>query len=144
MTTEQLSYFPGMVATIFLETLDGYGQRTNDGYDGYTTPVVTRIILPSGTLAVGYPQPMVQLDTGLYNFQFTLPTGAISIGSYLVDVAYINYLGYVNYQTYQIIVTAPFGTYSVGLPTGAVSGSPDHYYPDHHYPGHRHPGRHHD
>jgi hypothetical protein len=114
MTTEQLSYFPGMQATIFLETLDGYGQRTDDGYDGYTVPVVTRIIFPGCTLAAGYPQPMTQLDVGLYTFQFTLPTGGVSIGSYLVDVAYMNYLGYVNTQTYQIIVTAPFGLYSIG------------------------------
>lgn len=114
MTTEILSYFPGMLATIFLETLDGYGQRTGDGYDGYSVPLVTRVILPSYTLATGYPQLMTQLDVGLYTFQFTLPTGAISIGSYLVDVAYINYVGYVNYQTYQIIVTAPFGNYSIG------------------------------
>jgi hypothetical protein len=26
----------------------------------------------------------------------------------------MNYAGYVNYQTYQIIVTAPFGNYSIG------------------------------
>lgn len=114
MTTEILSYFPGMQATIFLETLDQYGQRTNDGYDGYSTPVVTRILLPGFTLATGYPQPMTQLDVGLYTFQFTLPIGAISIGSYLVDVAYMDTAGYVNYQTYQIIVTAPFGNYTIG------------------------------
>lgn len=139
MTTEQLSYFPGMQATIFLETLDGYGQRTNDGYDGYTTPVVTRIILPNGNLADNYPQPMNQLDVGLYNFQFTLPTGGSSIGSYLVDVAYVNYLGYINTQTYQIIVTAPFGVYSVGVNNGLVDGHGGHH--EGHRGGHR--GGHH-
>jgi hypothetical protein len=117
--TEILQYFPGMQATIFLETLDANGQRTDDGYGSYTVPVVNRIILPGCTLAAGYPQPMTQLDVGLYTFQFILPIGAVSIGSYLVDVVYTNYVGYVNYQTYQIIVTAPFGNFGVTVP-GAI------------------------
>lgn len=117
--TEILSYFPGMQVTIFLETLDANGQRQSDGYDGYSVPVVTRIILPGLTLAAGYPQAMTQLDIGLYTFQFTLPIGAVAIGSYLVDVAYLNYAGYVNYQTYQIVVTAPFGNYGITV-VGAV------------------------
>lgn len=115
--TEILSYSPGQQVTIFLETLDVNGQRTNDGYDGYSVPVVTRIILPGYTLAVGYPQPLVQLDVGLYTFQFQLPVGAVAVGSYLVDVAYMNTLGYVNYQTYQVIVTAPFGNYGITVPS---------------------------
>lgn len=112
--TEILQYSPGQQVTIFLQTLDQYGQRTSDGYDGYSTPVVTRVLLPGYTLASGYPQPMSQLDVGLYTFQFVLPTGAISIGSYMVDVAYMNTEGYVNTQIYQIVVTAPFGQYSIG------------------------------
>lgn len=118
--TEILQYFPGQQVTIFLETLDANGQRTNDGYDGYTVPVVTRIILPGFTLAIGYPQPMKQLDIGLYTFQFILPTGAVAVGSYLVDVAYISAInGFVNYQTYQIIVTAPFGNYGITVPSAS-------------------------
>ncbi len=114
MTAEILSYFPGQQATIFLETLDLNGERTDDGYDGYTTPVVTRIILPPCfTLATGFPQPMTQLDVGLYYFQFVLPVGAMAVGSYLIDVAYMNTLGYINTQLYQIVVTAPFGNYGI-------------------------------
>lgn len=109
--TEILSYFPGQQVTIFLETLDGYGQRV----DGATVPMVTRVILPGYTLAVGYPQNMNRLDVGLFTFQFTLPTGAVSIGSYLIDVAYISPInGFVNTQMYQVVVTAPFGQYSIG------------------------------
>lgn len=112
-----LHYFPGQKATIFMETLnpttfarqDGYNLM--DGYDGY--PVITRVIFPDLSLALGFPQHMVKLDNGLYFFQFTLPFTASSVGSYLVD-------GYYNQPVtgtaltflYQIVVNAPFGNYN--------------------------------
>lgn len=108
MKTTVLYYSPGQKATIFLDTLDGYGIRA----DGYT-PSVTRVIFPDLSLAADFPQAMIKLDTGLYYFQFTLPIGATAIGSYLVDVTYnvphtVTYL-----QTlYQMVVTAPYGIYS--------------------------------
>ncbi len=113
---QTLSYFPGQTATIFLETLDGYGQRINsDGYiDGYAGPIITRLVFPDLTLADNYPAPMTQLDIGLYYYQFVLPTGAISVGSYLVDIAYINAVtSYTNTALYQIAVNAPFGNYGI-------------------------------
>lgn len=88
MGATELYYFPGQKATVFLETLDSNGVRA-DGYtppDGY--PIITRVIFPDLTLADGFPQNMTKLDTGLYFFQFTLPTGGSSIGSYGVDVTY--------------------------------------------------------
>lgn len=104
-----LSYAPGQVATVFLETLDEYGQRA----DGYAIPLVTRIVYPDLSLAAGYPTDMIQLDVGLYYYQFVLPTGALAVGSYLVDISYDNpSTGYVNTELYQIIVTAPYGNYS--------------------------------
>lgn len=107
--TQILSYFPGQKATIYLETKDGYGTRE----DSPSLPVVSRIIFPTLTLATGYPQPMIHLDTGLYYYQFVLPTGAVSVGNYLVDVSYINPDNMaVNSEIYQIIVTAPFGNFS--------------------------------
>jgi hypothetical protein len=123
MTATQLYYFPGQKATVFLETLgvDGY-TRTDvtipfDGYvDGYgaPVPVITRVIFPDLSLALNFPKIMVHVDTGLYYFQFTLPTGAASVGSYLVDVTY-NKPGtdYFIYKFYQLIVTAPFGNFGV-------------------------------
>ena len=107
-----LHYMPGMEVTIFLETkvVDGY--RTNSP----TLPVVNRIIFPALTLASGYPSPMTKLDTGLYYAQFTLPTGAVSIGSYLVDIAYTNpTTNVINNQIYQVVVTAPFGNFATSL-----------------------------
>lgn len=122
---EILYYFPGQTATIFLETLDGYGQRADgyfdgyivpDGYvDGYIAPIITRLIFPDLTLAAGYPTNMVKLDVGLYYYQFILPVGAIAVGSYLVDVIYQNpSTPYMNTAPYQIIVTAPYGNYIGG------------------------------
>jgi len=106
-----LSYFPGQKVTIFLETTDGYGTRV----DSTTAPTVDRIIFPGLTLATGYPQMMTQLDTGLYYYQFTLPTGAASVGSYLVDVSFTNYQNVINTHGYQITVSAPFGNFSTTI-----------------------------
>lgn len=107
---EILSYAPGQQVIIFQEVLNANGVRTNDGY----TPVVTRVILPGFTLAMGYPQNMNYLDVGLYYFQFTLPTGAVSVGSYLVDVAYMNpTTSLIVTNAFQIIVGAPYGVYGI-------------------------------
>jgi hypothetical protein len=117
MVPQILSYFPGQKATFFLETLnpstsarqDGYDLL--DGYDGY--PVISRIFLPDFTTASGYPTHMSRLDTGLYSFQYILPSTASAVGSFLID-------GYYNQPTtgivfaflYQVVVTAPFGNYA--------------------------------
>lgn len=107
-----LFYTPGQTATVFLETLDGYGQRA----DGYLPPVITRLIFPDLTLASGYPAYMVKLDVGLYYYQLVLPSGGASIGSYLVDIAYDNpTTGYINTSLYQIEVTAPFGNFGLTI-----------------------------
>lgn len=111
MSIQTLSYAPGQTATIFLQTLDANGQRA-DGYDGYSLPFIDRLVFPDLTLATGYPANMVQLDVGLYYYQFILPTGASAIGSYLVDVWYPNpATSLQNYALYQIVVTAPGGFY---------------------------------
>jgi hypothetical protein len=106
--TNILSYFPGQQATVFQEMKDINGVRT----DGYGAPVVNRIIFPGFTLASGFPQIMNRFDVGLYYLQFVLPTGAASIGSYLVDVSFVNpTTGFTNTNIYQILVSAPFGNF---------------------------------
>ena len=110
--TQILNFFPGQKVSLWLETKDGYGTRT----DSPDLPFVSRIVFPSLTLAGGYPQNMIKLDTGLYYYEFTLPTGASSIGSYLADVSYINPANdAVNSETYQIVVNAPYGNYSASV-----------------------------
>lgn len=102
-----LQYFPGNKVTLFLEVVDGYG-RVNS----LTTPQIDGVLFPDFSAAPGYPKFMTQLGIGLYSFQFTLPTGAASVGSYLVEASYTYQDGYVNSQLYQIIVNAPYGNFS--------------------------------
>lgn len=104
-----LTYSPGQLVTIFQEVVNNQGVRVSDGY----VPVINRIITPQFTLVSGYPQEMTELDTGLYYSQFILPTGATAVGSYLVDVVFLNPDNELyNINTTQIICNAPYGIYS--------------------------------
>ncbi len=85
------SYFPGQKATIFLEILD---PNTGARADGYSLPVITRVIFPDLSLGQSFPQDMVRLDVGLYFFQFTIPFTASAVGSYLVDGYYYQITSY--------------------------------------------------
>lgn len=117
---QTLSYFAGQTATIYLETTnsdgyycDGYYSAV-DGYaiDGYESPVIHRVFTPALSLNSLFPQPMTKLDTGIYYYSFSLPTGAASIGSYFVDIHYRDALGILKVNPYLILVQAPFGLYS--------------------------------
>lgn len=110
---QTLSYFPGQQVTIFLTTTDGYGSFA----DGYFIPQINRIIFPNFTVSPNYPQTMIRYGIGVYYIQFTLPIGAIAIGSYLVDAMYDDpATGFIKHKIYQIVVTAPFGNF--GTTTG--------------------------
>lgn len=105
-----LQYSPGQLVTIIFETLNDVGARS----DGYGIPVIYRIIFPNLSLASGYPQNMNRLDIGLFTFQFTLPINAASVGSYIVDIAYLNpNNGNPESTFFQVIVSAPGGQYSI-------------------------------
>lgn len=109
---QTLFFSPGQQVTIFLEIKDGYGSRV----DSPTLPFVSKVIFPALTLAADYPQDMIPVETGLYYYQLVLPTGASSVGSYLVDVSYVNpETGGINTQLYQILVSAPFGNFSASV-----------------------------
>jgi hypothetical protein len=109
---QTLAYFPGQKVTIYLETVNNIGVRT----DSASLPSVQRVIFPDFSLASGYPQNMIKLDTGLYYHQFTLPKGAVSVGSYLVDVSYISPATSQEIkQIYQITVTAPYGNFNATI-----------------------------
>jgi len=111
------TYTPGSLVTLYFVIADGYHQRTDDGY----IPVVTRIIVPGFTLAAGYPQNMTRLDVGLYYFQFQLPTGAGSVGTYFVDIAYLDPInGLIANDNRQIVCIAAFGNF--GLTPGGPGG----------------------
>jgi hypothetical protein len=107
-----LQYQPGQTVSIWFETLD-LGQRS----DGYSIPTISRIIFPSLNVATGYPQSMIRYDVGLYYFQFTIPSGAVSVGTYVVDVSYVDpATGNPETTFIQVIVSAPFGLFSVSVP----------------------------
>jgi hypothetical protein len=104
-----LFYSPGQAATILLEVKNA-GVRANSS----TTPTVDRIIFPSATTATGYPKPMTAIDTGLYSYTFIVPSQAMGIGSYIVDVSYTDPATSVVFkELYQIVCTAATGSYSV-------------------------------
>lgn len=108
--TQILYYSPGQIATILLETFNSDGYRE----DSPSLPIVNRIIFPALTLAANFPQGMTKLDTGLYYYQFTLPTGAVSVGSYIVDVIYTDPVTLaVREIAYQIICNAPNGNFGI-------------------------------
>jgi len=116
---QTLSYFPGQIATIFLEVTDGY---SNVRIDSTVIPSVAQIIFPDLSIAPSYPQNMTRLGVGLYTFHFTLPSGAAAVGSYLIDVKYRNPQNAggnsgddIASAAYQIIVTAPFGNFAVTI-----------------------------
>lgn len=108
--TQTLYHNPGQSVTVILETLSTIGARQ----DSASTPIVTRIILPSLNLAADYPQNMIRLDTGLYYYKFILPTGSTAIGTYIVDIYYIDPATTIAKNTaYQIIVTAASGNFGL-------------------------------
>jgi hypothetical protein len=113
-----LVYTPGQTATIIQQILTADGYRA-DGYsfagsgpNGF--PVIARIVFPNLTLAAGYPAAMTKLDTGLYYSKFILPTGSSAVGTYLVDGYWYNPTTLkLQQMVAEVVVTAPFGQYSV-------------------------------
>jgi hypothetical protein len=109
MPSAILSASPGQTVTIVFDLLQ-------DGYfidDGYGIPQVYRIIFPNLTVAAGYPQSMNRIDVGLYNYSFLLPTGASAVGSYIVDIRFLDpTTGNPQSRIFQIICSAPFGNYT--------------------------------
>lgn len=118
--TQTLLFFPGQLCSIFLDLKDSDGYRA----DSLTIPAVTRIIgstladgytLYDGYLKTdGYDLPMTKIDTGLYFAKITLPKLATTLGSYLIDVEYTDPVTtFPTTRTYQVIINAPFGPFSV-------------------------------
>jgi len=97
---------PGMKVNLFAETLDGYGERS-DGYG--SAPIVESIYNPLFQSAVGTPAPMTKLETGLWYFSLTMPSGLAALGTYFCSIYYLNENGFKNYQNYLIQCSSPFG-----------------------------------
>lgn len=113
--TQAFYYSPGQLATVVLETFGVTGSRADSPVD----PIITRILTPPLSDGYhldpdGYTHPMVKLSTGLYYYQFTLPVGAKSIGTYFVDGYYVNPTTMNSKNIgYQIVVSAVAGNYGL-------------------------------
>ena len=97
----------GQVVRLVVQTLDGYGERT----DGYT-PIVTSVIFPDLSVAAGYPQEMTRVERGLFTRGIQLPQGADSLGTYIANV-YWQENGNPKWEAFAINVARPFGVTSV-------------------------------
>jgi hypothetical protein len=112
-----LNYSPGMKVTLYLETVDASGILMDADYlthtiDGYHSPTIHRLIKTD--FDGYYPQPMTRLDTGIYYYQFTLPTGSVSIGSFFADIDFLDpATDTMRHTAFQILVSAPMGLYSI-------------------------------
>lgn len=113
--TTVLSYMPGQTVTVVQQVLNSDGYRA----DGYLPPVVARVVVPGFTLSTGtYPIFMTKLDTGLYAYNFTLPSGAVAVGTYIVDIYWYHpTTNFLQQDFVQVNVTAPFGIYNVTVPS---------------------------
>ena len=107
--TTTLFHSPGQPVTIFLDVLNVSGVLA----DAAVLPTVNKIYFPDLSSAVGYPASMIRIATGLYYYRFTLPVGAVGVGTYIVVVNWSSPESVALQKTYQIVVTAPFGNYSV-------------------------------
>jgi hypothetical protein len=104
-----LSYSPGQKVSLLIEVLapDGYHIDTS------AVPTIDKIFMPNLTLAAGFPVNTTKLDTGLYFYNFQLPTGISSVGSYVAVATWINPSTLkTNQTTFQINVSAPYGLYT--------------------------------
>jgi hypothetical protein len=102
---------PGQVITLPIQTLDGYGSRT-DGYQ----PTIESILLPNSTFATGYPIVMNKIDTGFYISRITIPTGASALGTYIVSILYDDPANPAHHEIWKIFLincSLPFGNSSV-------------------------------
>lgn len=104
-----LQHAPGQLVTVMLQILDTNGERE----DGYSTPMVERILLPDLTESPSYPLQMIRIDTGLYYHRFYLPSGSVAVGSYLVDLSFDNAAGDPKQDIVQVICLASGGSFSI-------------------------------
>lgn len=104
-----LQYSPGSQVTVLLQIVDELGARE----DGYSIPVISRIILPDLSESTLYPIDMIKISVGLYYHKFSLPTGSIAIGTYIVDIDYTDADNNPKQDFVQILCTSSGGQFSV-------------------------------
>lgn len=99
----------GQTVTLALQTTDGYGARV----DGYI-PQVNEVLSPSLQTAIGYPQNMTKVDTGLYVHQIAIPEGSSGLGTFVVSTSFIDPgTGNLKRDLFLIHAALPFGNSTI-------------------------------
>jgi hypothetical protein len=102
-----ISATTGQVIRLVVQTVDGYGQRA----DGYV-PIVQSVIFPDLGVALGYPQEMTQIATGLYVHGLELPQGVDGLGTYIANI-FLMENSQPKWEVVAINASRPFGISSV-------------------------------
>jgi len=99
---------PGQTISLAVQTLDGYGERV----DGYI-PQVMSVYFPDRSLSQGFPMTMVHLETGLYVYDLSIPSGMTALGTFVASTLYLQ-AGTMApvWNTFTINVARPFGNSS--------------------------------
>jgi len=99
---------PGQTIVLAVEILNSGGSRT----DGYAA-TLDFVLDPSGAALSGYPAAMTRVTTGLYNIGVDIPSGLLSVGTYIASVSWAHpTTSATQYQLFLINVALPFGTYT--------------------------------
>jgi hypothetical protein len=103
-----LNTSPGSTITILLDISPG-GIRTSPDF----APMVLWVLAPDHTSVLpNLPAAMTGIDTGLFLYDLTIPTGGAACGSWIANVTYkISGVDY--FEAYQIVVSAPYANFSV-------------------------------
>ncbi len=87
--------------------------------DAYSAPMINKIIVPDLSEVPGFPASMIKISTGLYYYNFIIPIAQSSVGSFLVDIEYIDANSMITKNDFvQIIVTNSLGSrggYTAGI-----------------------------
>lgn len=97
----------GQLIRLVVQTVDGYGGRA----DGYV-PIVTEVIYPDLSKALGYPREMTKIGTGLYASGLLLEEGIDALGTYVASVFWIEN-GVQKWETFAVNAGRPFGISTV-------------------------------
>lgn len=105
-----ISANPGQTITLVIDIIDEYGERVSP--DDFI-PEVVGVYFPDKSYSAGFPQEMVEIETGLYIYDIMIPKGSNSIGTFIASARYRKYNSdKFSWKIYTINVARPFGNSS--------------------------------
>jgi hypothetical protein len=108
--TTSINTLPGETVVIVVQTLDGYGSRS----DGYEVPTLDLILKPDNTQYSGLPATMTKISAGLYRSSIVIPSGVTATGTYIASCSWPHpSISYHQYEVFIIQVNLPFSNISV-------------------------------